>query len=67
MDEFVRDWTYRTPLTTIFYRKGDKVKLDPITQIRARKAGVLAYPSRKGKSYGRGLAKAGAPRHSSEA
>lgn len=67
MDEFSEDWTYRTALVTVVYRKGDKVALDPIMQIRARKAGVLVPPKMKGRRYGWGTATPRSPRHIDEA
>lgn len=67
MDEFAKDWTYRTALVTVVYRKGEKVTLDPIVQLRARKAGVLVPPKVKGRRYGRRTATPRSPRHIDEA
>lgn len=46
MDEFARDWTYRTPLVTVEYPAGHRDKLPEHIQSAARKARVLVVPKR---------------------
>lgn len=67
MDKFAKEWTYRTPMVTTVYPKGHRCQLEPLVQLRARRAGVLVPPATKRKRYGRRLAKAGPSRHTDEA
>lgn len=44
MDEFAREWTYRSPLKTVTYPKGHSESLPGDVRKAAKDAGVLVEP-----------------------
>ena len=44
MDEFARQWTYRSPLKTVTYPKGHKEALPAEVRKAAKDAGALFVP-----------------------